>query len=150
MKSIKKYILSVLLGGFLLFVIVYMFIWLVIYPTSFDPYDVSHLGNSPFLVLRETQTTSRLCRLVNQCGYKNVIDDSPVKEVFWNDSLVIAKYQSRTWVKNRIRYHYYILHYTDGLEDSVEGPYKTELFMDTIKSRGIELTDYNHWTLPYK
>ena len=131
-----------------MFVIVWMFIWIVIYPTSFDPYGVEDLSISPFVVLRESQNASRLCRVVNLCGYKDVIDDGPVKEVFWNDSLVIAKYQSRTWLKNKVKYHYYILHYKEGVEDKIEGSFKTEAFMDTIKSRGIELKDYNHWTMP--
>ncbi len=144
MNKITKYILSVVFGGFLLFVIVWMFIWAVIYPTSFEPYGVSQLGNTPFVVLHESQTTSRLCRVVNQCGYKDVIDDCPLKEVFWNDSVVIAKYQSRTWVKNDVQYHYYILHYQEGLEDKVEGPYKTESFEENIKRRSIELKDYKH------
>ena len=69
--------------------ILWIFFWAIVGIPD-DYYGVIEISNTPYDIIRETQSKSWLCKDLGDEQYLKVIDDCPIKDVYWNDSVLVA------------------------------------------------------------
>lgn len=144
MKKIIIIIFAVILFLMVFFAVSWICYWEVVIGLPNDnPYGMLWLDKSNYLVLRETAEKSWLCveEEFNQFGI--LIDDSHIRDVYWNDSIIYAMSVKGFMKKDSTYYVYNIKQ--DKLIDTFSSK---KQFLQRIQTMNVNLSEIGHLHIP--